>query len=361
MLQKRLMLLIAVLLLACFMGCAAETFGSLTTPAPTPVSTPAATPAPTPVPFDPEKVKQAVDKAADLSAFLDEEARDVFALRRDKAVGFSALSENVTVLEDCAGRLRGALKAAGEAVLQEQELLQQAKGRLALSLDGLTWQYAAALGSVWGSDVTALDFTDIEAFFDGETVTITIALRPISEAMAGVSKGSDDRYTSGRCVFAYLLTVFDDEGAVKPYVYPGLPQGYEESVLFPLKIKTSRRNGWYDDRDGGARRHCGMDFRAREDTEILSCTDGEVTAVGYNKYAGNYELVMDKAGYEYHYYHMVRLTDFLRAGDVVKQGELLGHVGNTGNSDANHLHLTMITPEGLYINPYELMKAVYPY
>ncbi len=84
-------------------------------------------------------------------------------------------------------------------------------------------------------------------------------------------------------------------------------------------------------------------------------------SIGTNEGAGHYVHVLDEYGYEYHYYHMVRQTDFIPVGTQVKAGDLIGHVGNTGNSSANHLHLSIFTPDGLYINPYQLMVDVYPY
>jgi len=33
-------------------------------------------------------------------------------------------------------------------------------------------------------------------------------------------------------------------------------------------------------------------------------------------------------------------------------------VGNTGNSDANHLHLAVMTPDLYYVNPYFLLLSV---
>ena len=44
----------------------------------------------------------------------------------------------------------------------------------------------------------------------------------------------------------------------------------------------------------------------------------------------------------------------VKEGDTVRQGDVIGRVGNTGNSAANHLHLTIVTPDGRYVNPYDL-------
>ncbi|MEG1524256.1 MAG: M23 family metallopeptidase [Clostridia bacterium] len=97
-----------------------------------------------------------------------------------------------------------------------------------------------------------------------------------------------------------------------------------------------------------------MDILANRRTQILSATDGVVQYIGYMAIPGNYVVVSDPYGYEYHYYHMFEQSKFVKPGDIVKQGDAIGLVGNTGNSAANHLHLTIITPEHAYVNPYDL-------
>ena len=59
---------------------------------------------------------------------------------------------------------------------------------------------------------------------------------------------------------------------------------------------------------------------------------------------------------QYHYYHMVEVSDLVCAGDSVKRGDPVGLAGNTGNSTANHLHLAIIAPNGMYVNPYPYLK-----
>ena len=57
---------------------------------------------------------------------------------------------------------------------------------------------------------------------------------------------------------------------------------------------------------------------------------------------------------------MVRLTVFLEPGVQVEAGQLIGHVGNTGNSVRNHLHLTIVAPDGYFVDPYPYLEAIAP-
>lgn len=159
-------------------------------------------------------------------------------------------------------------------------------------------------------------------------------------------------------IFAYLNTAYEESGEARDYdgSYE-LSAEYIAGLADPLP-KRYIKNGWFNDRSNATRRHTGTDIRAKEGEDILSCTGGTVWAVDYGELAGNYVAVLDEHGFLYVYCHMVELTDFLHVGDTVSPGDVVGHVGNTGNSDADHLHLSIISPEYTYINPYPVLKAV---
>ncbi len=92
--------------------------------------------------------------------------------------------------------------------------------------------------------------------------------------------------------YSYLQTVFDDEGEVKEYELPSLP----ETLVYPVPGRIDLRDGWYDSRDSGNRFHTGMDIRAPEGTDIVSCSAGTVEKVLYNDRAGNYVQIIDNYG-----------------------------------------------------------------
>lgn len=58
--------------------------------------------------------------------------------------------------------------------------------------------------------------------------------------------------------------------------------------------------------------------------------------------AGNY-VIIEHAGNEYSFYaHMIPKSLTVKKGDLVKQGQVIGLVGNSGNSDAPHLHFQLM-------------------
>ena len=86
--------------------------------------------------------------------------------------------------------------------------------------------------------------------------------------------------------------------------------------------------------------HSGTDIAAPEGTPILAAADGTVTiANGTDPWGGSYGyyIKLDHGdGIETLYAHCSAIA--VTAGQQVRQGEVIGYVGTTGNSTGNHLH-----------------------
>ncbi|MCK5857448.1 MAG: M23 family metallopeptidase [Bacteroidales bacterium] len=97
------------------------------------------------------------------------------------------------------------------------------------------------------------------------------------------------------------------------------------------------------------RMHEGIDFSAPTGTPIYATGDGEVERLkgkmsGYGKV-----LIIDHGfGYESLYAHMSKI--FVKPGEKVKRGQIIGYVGNTGRSTGPHLHYE-IRKNGKPVNP----------
>lgn len=95
--------------------------------------------------------------------------------------------------------------------------------------------------------------------------------------------------------------------------------------------------------------HTGIDFSAPIGTPIYATADGKVTKVKV-RFSGYGKMVeIDHGfGYKTRYAHM---HDFnVKEGELVKRGELIGFVGNSGLSTAPHLHYEVMK-NGKKINP----------
>ncbi len=220
-----------------------------------------------------------------------------------------------------------------------------------------SWQLAAALTWACGREDAAgllRRSVKLELDFEGETLRACAVTADFTDAVA--ERQTSERF-SAEFVYTYYLTVFNDDLTPAEYRMQWLSPRYLKTIGLPLDYMFYY-DSWYGPRQYSTRMHLGMDVHARKDSNIYSCTDGKVAAIGWDDTAGYYVVVEDPFGYEYHYYHMIRLTDFLREGDTVSRGQLIGHVGKTGNSDGNHLHLSIITPRHVHLNPYAVMCTV---
>ena len=81
--------------------------------------------------------------------------------------------------------------------------------------------------------------------------------------------------------------------------------------------------------------HRGTDFAAANGTPILATANGTVTKSAYARGNGNYVKIKHNGTYSTQYLHMSKRKS--RVGDFVKQGEVIGYVGNTGSSSGNHV------------------------
>ena len=116
--------------------------------------------------------------------------------------------------------------------------------------------------------------------------------------------------------------------------------------ICPLKSYTriSSEYGWRKNPVTGVNKlHAGTDFAAPAGTPIYAAASGYVQVAGWSSGGyGNYVIIYhgkmsDGNQYSTLYGHMKSVAT--SAGKYVKQGELIGYVGSTGNSTGNHLHL----------------------
>lgn len=83
--------------------------------------------------------------------------------------------------------------------------------------------------------------------------------------------------------------------------------------------------------------HSGMDFTAPSGTDIYATGDGVIAAVQSSQRGLGKHIIIDHGfGYSSIYAHLSNFN--VRKGQKVHRGDVIGYVGNTGTSVANHLH-----------------------
>ena len=113
------------------------------------------------------------------------------------------------------------------------------------------------------------------------------------------------------------------------------------------------------------RSHDAIDITAAADTPVLAATDGKILKLFQSEKGGTtiYQLNSNQ-DLVFYYAHLSRYADGLTEGSLVKQGEVIAYVGDTGNAGPGNYHLhfsiAVVTDpkrywEGTNINPYPLL------
>ena len=125
-------------------------------------------------------------------------------------------------------------------------------------------------------------------------------------------------------------------------------------LCWPLPGHTYISCNFGDDDAYGNSGHRGTDIPAPEGTPILAAHSGTVIISGWNNSYGNQVLLDNGASLSTRYAHMTAAA--VSAGETVTAGQVIGYVGNTGDSTGFHLHFEVMQ-NGVRVNP---LDAVTP-
>ncbi|VAW54257.1 Phage lysin, 1,4-beta-N-acetylmuramidase or lysozyme  len=103
------------------------------------------------------------------------------------------------------------------------------------------------------------------------------------------------------------------------------------------------------------RPHNGLDIAAKEGTPIKATADGIVVDSGDFFFSGNMIYLDHGQGIISLYAHMSKIT--VKPGDVVRQGDIIGEVGQTGRVTGPHLHFAIIANQTLIDPVFMLPKG----
>lgn len=96
--------------------------------------------------------------------------------------------------------------------------------------------------------------------------------------------------------------------------------------------------------------HPAVDYAAPVGTPIKAIGDGVVTARGYQEGNGRYIKLRHPNGYETYYLHLSHFARGVKLRGKVRQGQVIGYVGRTGEATGPHLDFR-VKKNGRYVNP----------
>jgi peptidoglycan hydrolase-like protein with peptidoglycan-binding domain len=141
---------------------------------------------------------------------------------------------------------------------------------------------------------------------------------------------------------------------------PPPPPGGVSIDVFPVQGTCWFGDTWHAPRSGN-RVHEGVDIIAAEGNLLYAVVDGTISKQYWDypgALAGNgFRLAQDDGTY-FTYLHLSAFADEIVVDSVVKAGQVIGYVGNTGSSATAHLHFEVHPGGGGAISPYPVVKAV---
>jgi murein DD-endopeptidase MepM/ murein hydrolase activator NlpD len=119
----------------------------------------------------------------------------------------------------------------------------------------------------------------------------------------------------------------------------------------PVAGASAFFDSWGAPRSGG-RSHQGVDMMAAGGTPLVAAESG-YASFSTNRLGGNAIWLSGSSGTRYYYAH---LSSWAGSSRSVSRGEVIGYVGSTGNTSANHLHFE-VQPNGRAVNPYPYVRS----
>ena len=172
--------------------------------------------------------------------------------------------------------------------------------------------------------------------------------------------------------FASMLS-FGGGGSRIPWRRPapvGAPAAVPQGLLAVPVVGVRRdqiADSWNDARGSGTRGHHGVDIMAPAGTSVVAAAPGRVEKLFQSNLGGTTLYVRSAdAKITYYYAHLAAYAPGVHEGQVVRAGDPLGYVGDTGDAGAGNYHLhfgiTRMSPgqrwwEGENVNPYPLLAA----
>lgn len=147
---------------------------------------------------------------------------------------------------------------------------------------------------------------------------------------------------------------------------PGTSMASPSTLMIPVEgVNANRLTDTFSDARATGRHHDAIDIMSPKGTRVLAAAEGKVVKLFTSVRGGLTVYEFDPtATYTYYYAHLDSYAPGITEGVQLRQGDLIGYVGSSGDASpaAPHLHfeITLLGPEkhwwqGTSINPYPIL------
>jgi len=201
--------------------------------------------------------------------------------------------------------------------------------------NGLPWELINQLSDIYA---WTIDFTRIQK---GDRFKIIYNERYIEDTLLVGIKSIDAAFFlhNGEELFAYNFVI--DSMKRTPEFYDQNGNSLQRTFLkSPVRFSNissrynlKRRIAYYGNK---VKPHKGTDFAAPTGTPIMATADGRVEKSSYTRANGYYVKIKHNNTYSTQYLHMQK-NGRVKKGQYVKQGDIIGRIGMTGNTSGPHV------------------------
>ncbi len=125
-------------------------------------------------------------------------------------------------------------------------------------------------------------------------------------------------------------------------------------MTIPLNGTVIKKYGWVnDEQDGLKRYHEGIDIKAKLGTKVAAVLDGKVVKLGESEELGKYLQLSHNGEIITLYAHLDKIL--VEDDQIIKEGDYIGTVGETGSKDTPHLHFE-IREKGELVDPWSKLN-----
>ncbi|MFL2643466.1 MAG: M23 family peptidase [Flavobacteriales bacterium] len=200
---------------------------------------------------------------------------------------------------------------------------------------GLPWELINQLSDIYA---WTIDFSRLQ---QGDRFKIIYNERYIEDTLLVGIKSIDAAYFEHNNEEIYAFHFITDSLKVNPEFYDDNGNSLQRTFLkSPLRFSNissrynlKRRIAYYGNK---VRPHKGTDFAAAVGTAIMATADGRVVKSSYTRGNGYYVKIQHNNKYATQYLHMQK-NGRIKKGAYVKQGDVIGRVGMTGNTSGPHV------------------------